>query len=143
MNQRKYSHKWIAFFLLFLVFFLIPVVPADKTTKSAFDSSIQASSSVSNMEKLSYTSSLRSTLIGSDGSVPGEVHYSFSITGLNSTTDPGAIGMARSEFLISSLEGRDLDRNISYERFWKDSTEVSGTIVNFRKNFDYTSGFRL
>jgi hypothetical protein len=141
MKRGRNSLEWLALSSLLCMLFCHSIVTADKMIDSAFDSSVQASYSVANMENLSYASSVRSTLIGADGSVPGEVHYSFSIKGTNSSA--GALGFARSEFLVSSLEGRDTGSNLSSERFWKDVTEVSGTIVNFRKNFDYTSGLRL
>lgn len=109
----------------------------------AFDSTVSASSSVSNMQEVAYESKLRSSLVGEDGSVPGEVHYSVSISGINGSASGGAIGTARTNFVVSSLEGRDTLLNTSSERVWRDSTEVSGTIHNFRKNFDYLSGIRI
>lgn len=116
---------------------------AGSSTVPAFDNSVSISSSVVNMQTGALESSLRSSLVGVDGSAPGVVHYSFSISGVNGSAYGGAVGTAKTEFVISSLEGRDTLLNISSERTWKDSTEVTGTIVNFRKNFDYTSGIRL
>lgn len=112
-------------------------------TYPAFDTSVIASSSVSNMQNVALESHLRSALIGSDETVPGEVKYSVSISGANRSDDQGAVGTAKTRFVVSSLEGRDSDLNESSERVWRDQTQVTGTIVNLMKNFEYTSGIRL
>ena len=114
-----------------------------ETTIPGFENSVSASSSVSNMHQVALSSSLRSSLIGADESVPGEVHYSVSISGINGSAYGGAVGTAKTEFIVSSLEGRDTLLNGSAERVWRDSTEIYGTIVNFRKNFDYASGIQV
>ena len=123
-----------------LISFFITGSVAD--TIPAFDNTVSVSSSVSNMQSVAYESKLRSSLVGQAGS-PGEVHYSVSISGVNGSAEGGAVGTARTRFVVASLEGRDTLLNASSEREWRDSTEVTGTIVNFRKTFDYGSGIRL
>ncbi|MFH0966668.1 MAG: hypothetical protein V1862_03160 [Methanobacteriota archaeon] len=113
------------------------------TTIPAYDDSVSVSSSVSNMQNLALESSLHSALVGADGLVPAEVHYSFSVSAANKSESAGAIGIVKTNFVGSSLEGRDTELNASSKHEWKDSTEVTGTIVNFLKNFDYGSGIRV
>ena len=109
----------------------------------AFDNSVSIHSSVSNMQNLALESKLRSTVVGEDGSVPGEVHYMFSVSGANKSEPGGAQGIVKTDFVVSSLEGWDIQPNVSSQSTWRDSTEVAGTIVNFLKNFDYESGIRV
>lgn len=116
---------------------------AGDTNIPVFDNSVSTSSSVANMQEVALESSLRSSLVSEDGSIPAEVHYSFSISGMNGSAYGGAVGSVKTEFIASSLEGRDSLLNASSERVWRDTAEVSGTIVNFRKNFDYASGIRV
>jgi hypothetical protein len=118
-------------------------VLGEETIDPAFSSSIHTSSSVSNVENAAIESSLRSSLIGEDGSVPGVVKYTFSMSAANKSAPGGAVGSARTEFVVTSLEGRNSETNASSERVWRDRTEVTGTIVNLLKNFDYTSGIRI
>jgi len=95
------------------------------------------------MQNVGYESHLGSTVVGSDETVPAAVKYSVSITGANRTDDQGAVGIVKTRFIVSSLEGRDMDLNVSSERVWRDNTEIVGTITNFMKNFDYKSGIRI
>jgi len=134
---------WIIIALLVSTTCLSLYGVAGDTTIPVFGDTVRASSSVSNMRDVAIESSLRSALVGADGSVPGEVHYSFSVSALNKSEQSSASGIVRTEFFVSSLEGRGADGNISSERIWRDETEVSGTIVNFWKNFDYASGIRI
>ena len=113
------------------------------TTIPAFDDSVSIHSTVANMQNLALESKLQTALVGADGSVPGETHYSFSVSGANKSGYGGAIGIVKSDFVVSSLEGWDTSPNASSKRVWRDNTEVVGTIVNFLKNFDYASGIRV
>lgn len=115
---------------------------AEEAVSPAFDTSVHASSSITNMQSAALESSLRTSLIGADGSFP-EVKYTFSLSSVNKSAPGGAIGSARTEFVVTSLEGRNTYLNTSSERIWRDRTEVTGTITNFLKNFDYTSGIRI
>ena len=115
----------------------------DQITAPAFETSVKASSSVSNMQNVGLESHLRSALVGSDASDPGVVKYSVSITGANRSDSQGAIGIVKTKFVVTSLEGRDTDLNSSSERVWKDRTDVTGTIMNLMKNFEYASGIRI
>lgn len=94
------------------------------------------------MDNLALESSLKSGLISADGSAPGEIHYTFSVSSANKS-EPGAMGLVNTRFAVSSLEGRDTMANASSKREWRDNTEVVGTIVNFLKQFDYASGIRV
>jgi hypothetical protein len=139
--MMRYYRLILWFSLLFLIFLhTFPTIA--ETVSPAFDNSVKTYSSVSNMRDVALESSLKSAFIRADGSGPGEVHYSFSISAVNKSAE-GAVGIARTEFAISTWEGRDLDTNVSSTREWKDKTQVSGTIVNFRKNFDYASGLYI
>ena len=129
--------------LFVLIFSILMPGIVGEMTIPGFDNSVSASSSVSNMHQVALSSKLRSSLTGADESIPGEVHYSVSISGINGSAYGGAVGTAKTEFIVSTLEGRDTLLNESSERVWRDSTEISGTIVNFRKNFDYASGIQV
>lgn len=135
--------QWKYGIFIFMLLAGIGTVTAVENTSPAFDTTVSASSSVSNVQAMAYESKLSSSLIGKDGSSPAQVHYSVSISGVNGSAYGGAVGSARTDFRVSSLEGRDSLMNASSEREWRDSTEVTGIIVNFRKNFDYLSGLRL
>jgi hypothetical protein len=129
--------------LLILLFTDCTCVSGNTIPAPAFDTSVIASSSIENMQNVGYESHLGSTVIGSDETVPAAVKYSVSITGANRTDGQGAVGIVKTRFVVSSLEGRDMDMNVSSERVWRDNTEIVGTITNFRKNFDYKSGIRI
>ncbi len=135
--------QWKYVTIIFMLLAGTGVVAGAENISPAFDTTISASSSVSNIQAMAYESRLSSSLVGGDGSSPAEVHYSVSISGVNGSAYGGAVGSARTNFRVSSLEGRDTQLNASSEREWRDSTEVTGIIVNFRKNFDYLSGLRL
>lgn len=139
MRQDNYPF-WLA--LSSLICISISGVFAE-TTIPAFGDSVNLHSSVSNMQNLALESSLRSSMVGADGSVPAEVHYSFSVSGANKSEPGGAIGIVKTNFVVSSLEGWDTHPNVSSKRVWRDSTEVTGTIVNFLKHFDYASGIQV
>ncbi|PKL59813.1 MAG: hypothetical protein CVV33_05915 [Methanomicrobiales archaeon HGW-Methanomicrobiales-4] len=139
MGKDKYPF-WLA--LSSLICISISGVAAEVTIP-AFSDSVGVHSSVSNMQNLALESSLHSALVGSDGSMPAEVHYSFSVSGANKSESGGAIGIVKTNFVVSSLEGWDIHPNVSSKHEWRDSTEVTGTIVNFLKNFDYASGIRV
>jgi hypothetical protein len=138
--RRDYYQFWLA--LSFLICIFISGVSGEIMVP-AFDNSVSIHSSVSNMQNLALESSLRSALVGADESVPGVVHYTFSASGANKSEGGGAVGNLKTSFFVSSLEGRDKELNESSIREWRDSTEVTGTIVNFLKNFDYASGIQV
>ena len=129
--------------LIPLVSFAIPGAIGSTQVIPPFDTSVTASSSVANMQNVAYETHLGSTVVGADEDVPAAVKYSVSITGANRTDGKGAVGIARTHFVITSLEGRGTELNASSERVWRDTTEVTGTIMNLMKNFDYKSGIRL
>ncbi|MDD1728443.1 MAG: hypothetical protein LUQ50_05165 [Methanospirillum sp.] len=129
--------------LIPLVSFSIPGAIGSTQVIPPFDTSVTASSSVANMQNVAYETHLGSTVVGVDEDVPAAVKYSVSITGANRTDGKGAVGIARTHFAITSLEGRGTELNASSERVWRDTTEVTGTIMNLMKNFDYKSGIRL
>lgn len=135
--------KGCVIIVLLVSFGLFSTISPGEETYPAYSSSVHTSSSVSNIENAAIESSLRSSLVGDDGSIPGAVHYTFSISAANKSASGGAIGSARTEFVVSSLEGRDTNLNASSERIWRDQTAVTGTIMNLLKNFDYTSGIRI
>ncbi len=112
-------------------------------TTPPFDTSVIASSSVSNIQNVAYESHLGSTVLGEDENVPADVKYSVSITGVNRTDGMGAEGIAKTRFVVSVLDGRDTELNVSSEHVWRDETEVVGTIRNLMKNFEYKSGIRI
>ena len=88
-----------------------------------FDTSVIASSSVANMQNVAYESHLGSTVVGEDETVPADVKYSVSITGANRTDGQGAEGIAKTKFVVSVLEGRGTELNVSSEHVWRDETD--------------------
>lgn len=143
VSQERAMKRLIPCVLLILLFTGCTCVSGTTIPVPAFDTSVIASSSIENMQNVGYESHLGSTVVGSDETVPAAVKYSVSITGANRTDDQGAVGIVKTRFIVSSLEGRDMDLNVSSERVWRDNTEIVGTITNFMKNFDYKSGIRI
>lgn len=115
---------------------------AGETIIPASGDSVRASSSVANMQNVALESSVKASMVG-EGGAPAALKYSFSLGAANKTSMAGAVGMARTEFSVITYEGRNLLLNESSHMEWKDKTEVTGTIINLRKNFDYASGIRL
>ena len=100
---------------------------------------VSGSASLINMESFAMSSRLSIRSVGEDG-IPVGLSYTVSVTPVNGSE--AAIGTVKTSFRGTIMEGRG-DCNEASKNEWRDTTMVSGSIINFMKTFIYTSGINI
>lgn len=114
----------------------------DKTWLPAFCNIVETKVSLININsaQISQTGSLR--MVG-DEDIPAELAYHIAITPETNSGSSPAEGRVKTEFSGSIMEAGDNSPNISSTNQWKETSEVSGGIINLQKGYLYQSGLRF
>ncbi|HWQ67453.1 MAG TPA: hypothetical protein VN372_11365 [Methanospirillum sp.] len=110
----------------------------------AFCNTVTAKSTLVNINSAQISTGASARMASDSGSVPAGLSYHIDLTPNPVSGLAYAMGTARTEFTLSSMEARDggVDtwNKTAATNTYKDSSEVSGSIIHFSKAFDYGSG---
>jgi hypothetical protein len=141
MSVNYMTHIRVFISTILFILFTPVLISADSWSVSpAFDDHVSGSTSLVNMQSFAMESKLKIRAVGDDAG-PAGVEYMVSISPIIGSD--AAIGTVRTDFRGSILEARGIHHNESARNEWRDSSMVSGAIVNFMKSFTYTSGIKL
>lgn len=112
----------------------------------AFCNTVTVRSTLINVNSAQISTSAQARMASDSGSIPAGLSYHIDLTP-NSVSGLGsAVGSARTEFTITSLEARgnspDIWNQTSSDNSVSDKSHVTGGIIHFSKAFNYGSGIQ-
>lgn len=107
----------------------------------AFCTVVQSRASLINVQSAQISESGGVRMVGKE-MIPAELSYRMAVTP-DAHSGISAQGTYKTGFSGSIMEARDDSVRVAATNQWKDASEVSGSITNFQKKFEYTSGFRI
>ena len=112
----------------------------------AFCNTVTVRSTLINVNSAQISTSVKSRMASASGRTPAGLSYHIDLTPNPVSGLGSAVGSARTEFTITSLEAGgnspDIWNRTSAENSVSDKSHVTGGIIHFSKAFDYGSGIQ-
>jgi len=119
----------------------------DDSITPAFCNIVTAKSSLINVNSAQISSSGGLRAVADNAYVPAGLNYQIAVTPDTNSGSGYAEGTVKTVYAGSIMEARDITgdnwNKTSATNTWKDTSMVTGGIMNFQKSFGYVSGLRI